>query len=170
MKKGGSGGERTNASGLRFERETSLTAALLDAGYEVIERELFIGGQLFGTLLPQYKFYEFLEEHEVDWREHVSSQNKPDECIFLHRKNEFVIIEKKFQEVSGSVDIKLAAGHFLLLRYSKLAATIGATVRMIYVLSDFFQAPKYKDIIDYMREMGVTVYFNNLPLSEVVPE
>lgn len=169
MKKGGTGGDRTNASGLKFERETSLTNALLDSGYEVIERELFIGGQLYGTLLPQYKFYEFLEEHEVDWRDHVSSQNKPDECIFLHAKNQFVIIEKKFQEVSGSVDIKLAAAHFLLLRYSKLASTIGATVRMIYVLSDFFQASKYRDIISYMHEMGVTVYFNCVPLDEIVP-
>lgn len=170
MKKGGTGGHRTNASGLKFERETSLTSALLDAGYEVIERELFIGGQLYGTLLPQKSLYEFLEEHEIDWRDHVSSQNKPDECIFIHAKNEFVIIEKKFQEVAGSVDIKLAAGHFLLLRYSRLASTIGAKVRMVYVLSDFFRAPKYKDIIEYMREMGITVYFNSLPLEEVVPE
>jgi hypothetical protein len=168
VKKGGQGGERTNASGLRFERQTSIAKALSEAGLQVIERELFIDGQLYASFLPQYALYDFLEEHGVDWRDHVSSKNKPDECLFIYHLNQFLIVEKKFQEVEGSVDIKLAAGHYLMRRYSKLASTIGASVKMIYLLSEFFQAPKYKDIIDYMQEMGIIVYFLELPLDEVL--
>jgi hypothetical protein len=58
------------------------------------------------------------------------------------------IIEVKYQEVAGSVDEKLQTCDFKRKQYLKLVSEKGLKVEYVYVLSDWFKDPRYKDSLD----------------------
>ena len=46
-------------------------------------------------------------------------------------------------------------------------------VEYVYILSDWFRNPGYKDVLDYIISVGCHYYFNYLPLKKLglpVPE
>ena len=101
------GGARTNINGLRFEQETSLRGALINAGYFVTERSVVRDqhGNCLGLIAPKYDFYgKFLRQEGIRWQDYISKQLLPDEALLNFSNNTVYIIEKKFQNTSGSVD------------------------------------------------------------------
>ncbi|WP_310604788.1 PD-(D/E)XK nuclease superfamily protein, partial [Anaerosporobacter sp.] len=112
------GGARTNENGLLFEQTTSLSAVLKEAGYYVKECEVFDAEELIGLSVPQNKIYKnFLEREGIDYRKYNSKKWHPDECFVNFRNRTAYIIEKKFQNGSGSVDEKLPGCHFKKMEY-----------------------------------------------------
>ena len=77
------------------------------------------------------------------------------------------IIEKKFQNVAGSVDEKLPNCHFKKQEYQKLVSSLGITVEYIYVFSDWFKKEQYRDVLDYIEQIGCYYYYNKLPLESI---
>ena len=165
MIKGGTGGANTNKTGLEFEKQTSLSQALTSAGFEVVRDEISQDGQPVGRLIEKNKLYLFLQEKDIDWRSIISTRLLPDEAVYSLTGNSVTVVEKKWQEVSGSVDEKLQTCGFKLRQYNRLFAPLGVDVKYVYLLNDWFAHPRYADVLEYIRETGADYHFKTLPLE-----
>ena len=165
MIKGGKGGANTNLTGLKFEKDTSLAQALSDKGFKVTQDEILSGGRRVGLLAEKSKLYRFLESNSVDWQKIISAKLLPDEAVYSTGSNSMTIVEKKWQEVSGSVDEKLQTCGFKLRQYRRLLEPIEVRVKYVYLLNDWFAHPRYGDVLEYIREVGADYHFESLPLE-----
>ena len=138
----GAGGKNTNVNGLSFESTTDMTheipisSSLIDCS----KRKLF---QLIG------------------YDKNVSKMHgckQPDECYVDKTKNLLFIIEKKFQQCSGSVCEKLQTVHAKLWNYQRLFPIY--KIIYIYVLSDWFKE-NCKEELDYLKFMQIPVFWGS---------
>lgn len=165
MIKGGKGGANTNVTGLAFERITSLEDALKAANFEVEKFKVSSEGVYVGELLGKSRLYKFLEAKDVDWKSRVSSKLLPDEALYALNSKKLTVIEKKWQEVSGSVDEKLQTCGFKMRQYRNLVDGLGIQVQFVYLLNDWFTQPRYADVLAYIRESGADYHFKSVPLE-----
>ncbi len=162
------GGACTNEHGLKFEQETSLEEALINAGYSISKRNLVLDKQknCLALIAPKQKFYSrFLESENIDWRNCISKRLFPDEALINFTNNTVYIIEKKFQHGSGSVDEKLQTCDFKKKQYKKLLYDTIYEIEYIYVCNDWFKQSCYKDVHDYIHSVGCHIFFNDIPLD-----
>jgi len=159
------GGARTNVNGLSFEQTTSLTDALISAGYDVRNNSVYCNDLLIGMSLSKNELYKhFLIPRGINYEDHISKRLYPDDAFINFANNTVYIIEKKFQNTSGSVDEKLTTCSFKKDQYKKLITPLDFHVQYIYVLNDWFKHPSYKDTLDYINDVGCFYYFNEIPL------
>jgi len=177
MKEGGVGGSNT-LTGLRFEEKVDFLKVLESIpGYSVNEIFSKLGtnkigyGIYFNQILvaksfKKHSFYSYLlEEHNINWKELISSPLLPDDALLVIVRETLFIIEIKFQKVPGSVDEKLQTCDFKRKQYLKLVSQIGLKVEYVYVLNDWFRQPKYKDVLDYIHSVNCHYKFGELPLA-----
>lgn len=173
MIKSGKGGGNTK-TGLVFEGKTDLSAFLQkQPGYSVDDDKVYYKNELVARVFKKHGFYRFLKELGIDWQQIISRKLLPDDSIFVIIKNTMYIIECKFQQVEGSVDEKLQTCDFKKKQYQKLLAQANIDVEYMYLLSDWFRKPKYKDVLDYVQSVRCQYYFEYIPLSKLglpVPE
>ena len=164
---GGKGGGNTK-TGLAFEGKTDLAEFLnSQKGYEVKENNVFYKGELVGRIFKKYGFYDFLKELDIDWKQLISKRLLPDDSIFVIIANTLFIIECKFQQVAGSVDEKLQTCDFKRKQYQKLLSKANIEVEYIYLLSDWFRKPEYKDVLDYIHSVHCYYFFEYIPLAKL---
>jgi len=48
-----------------------------------------------------------------------------------------------------------------------LLSPLNIEVEYIYILSDWFKNPRYKDVLDYIHSVGCDYYFNYIPLKRL---
>jgi len=170
---GGKGGGNTK-TGLVFEGTTELSEFLkLQSGYNVQDGNVFFKGELVGRIFKKHSFYKFLDELQIEWRLLISKRLLPDDSIFVIVANTLFIIECKFQQVAGSVDEKLQTCDFKRKQYQKLLAPANIEVEYIYLLSDWFRKPEYKDVLDYIHSVHCYYFFEYIPLAKLglpIPE
>lgn len=162
------GGAKTNENGLRFEQETNLEEALRNAGYIVSAQGIIADrrGNQIALSAPKQKLYSrVLVPLGVDWRERISKQLRPDEALLNYENRTIYIIEKKFQNDSGSVDEKLQTCDFKKRQYEKLFYGTGYNVEYLYVCNDWFDQCCYSDVHDYIHSVGCYIFFNEIPLD-----
>lgn len=160
------GGARTNKNGLHFEQVTSLNAALEVAGYTIKNNEVYNNKELIGVSVPKKQLYtKFLEKQGLDYAKYNSKQWQPDEAFINFKNKTAYIIEKKFQNCSGSVDEKLPGCHFKKLEYKKLFEPLNYNIEYIYVFNDWFLQHQYRDTLEYIKRMGCHYFFNEIPLD-----
>jgi len=166
MKEGGVGGANT-LTGLRFEKNTDLNKALLQIkGIKIKDLEVFNNGKLIGNILQKHNLYKnFLEKKGVNWKKIISKKLLPDESFFNIKTNKLIVIEKKWQQIEGSVDEKLQTCDFKKKQYEKLCNPISVKVVYIYILNDWFKKENYKDVLSYIKNVGCHYYFNRLPIN-----
>ena len=171
MKAGGLGGAST-LTGLHFERKIDfqiLIAAI--PGYEVKPLSgkaglgLFFEKSLVARCFRKHNFYEFLSESNINWSQILSKRLLPDDALLVIVRETLYIIEVKYQQVGGSVDEKLQTCDFKRKQYLKLVSDLGLKVEYVYVLSDWFKKPEYKDALDYIHSVNCHYRFNELPLA-----
>lgn len=115
------GGSKTNVNGLRFEQSTSLNTILGETGYSVSNNLVSYKDQIIGWSVSKRKLYSvFFGPKGINYKEYNSKRWEPDECFINELNRTVYIIEKKFQNSSGSVDEKLPGCHFKKLEYEKL--------------------------------------------------
>lgn len=164
MIKGGKGGHLTQ-TGIRFEERMHLATAINSLeDYKVKEDVVFKNGKQVAQIYTKNKLYKLLlEPKKINYRQILSKKLLPDEAILVG--NVLFLIEMKFQYVAGSVDEKLQTCDFKRKQYIKLLAPAKIDVEYIYVLNDWFQKPEYKDVLDYVKQVGCHYYFNEIPLN-----
>ena len=170
MKLGGIGGNTTK-TGLIFEKNTDLKKALIsNRNFELKNKGIFYNDKYIGFIFIKNTFYtDVLEKNNINWKSITKSKILPDEGIFLKSKNKILIIEKKFQNVSGSVDEKLQTCDFKLKKYKKLCRSIdNTTVEYVYVLNNWFKKEKYSEVLKYIKEVGCDYYFNEIPIKILI--
>lgn len=170
MKKGGTGGNKT-LTGLNFEKKVDLYKLLEKIpGYKVEKSktragvDVYFEDKLVARCFRKYEFYKFLEENNIKWENIISKRLLPDDSILVIVRDTLFIIEVKYQHVSGSVDEKLQTCD-LRKQFLKLVTTLGLRVEYVYVLSDWFKKPEYKDVLDYIQSVNCHYKFNELPLA-----
>jgi len=168
MKKGGIGGGNT-VTGINFENEVDfLTLIAKQKGYTVCEHEIIYNDNVVAQAFKKHGFYKYLEQKGVDWKKLISAQLLPDDAIFVIANNTFFILEIKFQVIGGSTDEKLQTCDFKIKQFRKLLSQLNAEVQYIYILSDWFTKPRYKDVLDYVITVpGCSYYFKYLPLQKI---
>jgi len=167
MIKGGKGGSKTTKSGLTFEKRVDLRSVFQGIkGYSVNENKLFFKGKLLARLYKKYDIYKkFLPEQGIDWALKLSKKLLPDEAIFVLSNKTLFIIEMKFQEDSRFVYEDLQTCRFKKIQFTKLLDKKGMNLEYIYFLDNHFKHSKYKDILDYVHEVGCHYFFEELPLN-----
>ena len=113
----------------------------------------------------KHDFYGYLTEEGVDWEKAISKKLLPDDALLVIVRETLFIIEVKYQQVAGSVDEKLQTCDFKRKQYVKLVGNLGLKVEYVYVLNDWFKAPGYKDVLEYINSVNCHYKFGTLPLS-----
>ncbi len=167
MIKDGYGGGNTR-TGLVFEGKTDLATFLSQQpGYQIDADKVLYDGEEVARIFKKHSFYNFLEEFGIDWRRIISKRLLPDNSIYVIINNTLFIIECKFQQVAGSVDEKLQTCDFKKKQYQKLMAQANIEVEYVYLLSDWFRKPEYKDVLDYIISVRCQYYFEYIPLQKL---
>ena len=171
MKTGGIGGANTQ-TGLNFERKVDFQKLLgAIAGYEIKKVSgksgmgVFFEEKLVARCFRKHDFYQYLTEEGVEWKGLISKKLLPDDALLVIVRETLFIIEVKYQQVAGSVDEKLQTCDFKRKQYLKLVSSLGLKVEYVYVLSDWFKKPKYKDVLEYIHSVNCHYRFNELPLA-----
>jgi len=167
MKKGGIGGGNT-ITGINFEKEQDILTILdKTEGYSVKGSTIYFRGKEIAHSYRKYGLYRYLQSRNIDWKKYISKKLLPDEALYVVVNNTLFIIEMKRQGGAGSVDEKIQTCDFKVKQYKKLMAPLNIDVEYIYILSDWFRKPEYKDALDYIIEVGCSYYFNYLPLNKI---
>lgn len=174
MKKGGIGGGNTK-TGLNFEGQIDfITFIAKQKNYSVSGTNILYKGKEVAMSFKKHGFYEYLQKNGIEYKEFISKKLLPDDAIYVITNNTIFILEIKFQEVAGSTDEKLQTCDFKIRQYRKLLSQLNIEVEYIYILSDWFRKPAYKDVLDYILSIkGCSYYFDYLPLHKIglpVPE
>ncbi len=171
MKKGGKGGANTT-TGLLFELESDLCKIFQKTpGYQLKKEKdkagilVYYNGKLLARCFRKNEFYKFLDENKIDYKKIISRLLYPDDSILVIVRETLFIIENKTQNVEGSVDEKLQTCDFKKKQYQKLVKPMGLKVEYVYVLSEWFKHPKYKDVLDYIESVNCHYVYNNVPLA-----
>ena len=171
MKQNGGKGASTQ-TGLVFEREVDFHDLLASKpGYEVKSipgkagKGVYFHKELVARCFRKRDFYKYLEEEGVDWQSKLSAKLLPDDALLVIVREILFIIEVKYQQVGGSVAKKLPTCDFKRKQYLKLVAPLGFKVEYVYVLGDWFKAPRYRDVLDYVHSVNCHYKFGALPLA-----
>lgn len=163
----GIGGGNT-ITGLNFEKESDIISLLKKKkGYKIKNNIIYYNDKEVALSYKKNALYKFLELKKVDYKKIISKKLLPDEAIYVVLNNTLFVIEVKFQKVAGSVDEKLQTCDFKRKQYAKLMAPLNIEVEYIYILSDWFKKPEYKDVLDYIISVGCQYYFKYLPLQKL---
>jgi hypothetical protein len=160
----GAGGANTNKNGLSYEKVTDLKDQFQICKkinntniYEVV----FKGHYDVYINANKSELHKYMEKegHKNSVLCLAAGCKQPDEAyIHLNRKLLF-IIEKKFQQRSGSVDEKIQTGVFKQLHYTELFPNF--KICYIYCLSDWFKQNEYASILNYLKMNGIPVFWGS---------
>ena len=163
------GGSKTNLNGLSFEGRTDLLTSIKNhPEFTIDSNQVYKNSVLVGEYYEKYNFYKnFLNPRGVDWKSINSKQYLPDSIFFNNNNQTLYVIEKKFQEGSGSVDEKLQTCDFKKKVYQKLVNKLGFKVEYYYLLNDWFNKEVYKDVFEYIHSVDCKYFIEYLPLKEL---
>lgn len=155
----GAGGANTNKNGLSYESLTDL----LDC-QEVLEKQQygsiikFHGNEQVFTKTNQSHLFKNMHEHIDKSIKKAHGCKNPDECYINHDMKTMFIIEKKFQQVAGSVCEKIQTYDFKIWQYSRMFP--GFRIVYIYCLSGWFKDNCQAEL-EYFEEKGVPLFWGN---------
>jgi hypothetical protein len=158
----------TNKNGLPFEDKVDfLTKVWKIPHYEIKNwYEIFYRWEKVAESYKKHNLYKlFLMPRWINYEDIISAKLLPDDAIFVIIRNTLFIVEIKFQECSWSTDEKLQTCNFKKWQYQRLTKTLWIDVEYCYVLNDWYKAPKYQDVLNYIQAMDCKYFFNDLPLD-----
>jgi hypothetical protein len=164
----GAGGSNTNLNGKKYENDTMLSSHFkiiankkINKNKNSYEEIQFEDSDIKYIHLQQSTFNMFMKEI-LERNENIFSapgcRNPDDSYIDLENKKIF-IIEKKFQQTTGSVEEKIQSGCFKQNHYSDLFPNF--EINYIYCLSSWFRNKDNQSVIKYLTQQGIRVFFND---------
>ena len=134
----GAGGENTNKNGLSYEELTDLNNRIT-----ILKKNTFSDIIIFDDNeksflnANQSKLFKCMKDETNTNIEKAHGCKNPDECYIDKEYKNIFIIEKKFQQCSGSVCEKIQTPDFKLWQYSRTFPDYN--IIYIYCLSDWFK-------------------------------
>jgi hypothetical protein len=165
----GAGGSKTNLNGKSFEEKTFYEKKLLEQGF--IQEQYYLSKTYPDkriVVLTQHQFWRYMKE--IYHIEQSDLFRIPDEAYVIEYndgRREIKILEKKNQNVGGSVDIKLWAGPSLKREYELIFGEF--QIQYGFCLSSFLQGDmtssrkKYKILNVILNESHIKVMFGDEP-------
>ena len=168
----GAGGKNTTLNGLSFEIKTSIEKKLLESNYNkiVINNKQKYGyyleykeenKQIIFLLQSGFKSY-FKKKYNINIYKH------PDEAFIIYNNDNIYIkiIEKKNQNVEGSVEDKLKTGLFNKKEYERMLKSLkNINISYSFCVSKFLQNKfesniiKYKNMKDILDEDNIKLFY-----------
>ena len=146
----GAGGANTNATGLAYETLTDLNDMYTRAGDMLT----------FHGYTKQFKTFKKAELFRKVRRDTsvvpMHGCKQPDESFLSIDDSKLFIIEKKFQQTSGSVCEKIQTGDAKRYNYRNMFPEL--EVHYVYCLSEWF-ASNCKAELDYLSECGIPIFW-----------
>ena len=165
----GAGGANTNKTGLTYEKITDLSDK-----YNVINSKMYKkNNKSVASSLIKFHGYdsEYIKLNKRNLFNFMKMNNKlntdihqahgckqPDECYINEDNKVIIIIEKKFQQCSGSVCEKLQTADFKKIHYSKLFPEY--KIEYIYCLSNWFRINCIAEL-EYLQLKKIPVFWGN---------
>lgn len=157
----GAGGANTNKNGLPYESMTDLQDE-----YTIIEKQpncdiiQFSGNENKYKVSKQSNVFKTMDEYRDKNITKAHGCKNPDECLIDYRNKKMFIIEKKFQNVGGSVCEKIQTPDFKIWQYNRTFPTY--EIIYIYCLSDWFKE-NCKAELEYLKYKKISVFWGNSP-------
>jgi hypothetical protein len=146
----GAGGAATNATGLAYEVLTEL-----DDMYTSVRGVLTFNG--YNKKFKKFKKAELFKQVRRDTSvRSMHGCKQPDESFLNIDESKLFIIEKKFQQSTGSVCEKIQTGDAKRYNYQKIFPDL--EVHYMYCLSDWFKT-NCKAELDYLYECSIPVFW-----------
>ncbi len=158
----GAGGANTNKTGLSYEERTYLPKILNLENYVSFGKGKadkyyeYCYNSIKYKIFHKNGFCKYLKRYKI--KDCVTNMI-PDEAVINEKNNKIYIIEKKFQQGSGSVDEKIQTGHCKQEMYTVMYPDFKITY--IYVLSDWFKQSKYNLVMEYLKKYDIPVLFGS---------
>jgi hypothetical protein len=133
----GAGGKQTNINGKLWETVTSNESNLLKNGFEL--RDGYLVMEKNETIITYFSQGQlkrfFLNKYGL-----ILCRN-PDEAYLIQKNDKMVlkILEKKFQNVDGSVEDKLLTGNQIKREYTMSLESLNIDVSYAYCISEFLE-------------------------------
>ena len=153
----GAGGLKTNENGLPYEELTDLVSE-----YTIVSREKyhsnikFVQGDKIFKVSKQANFFKCMKNNANDKIVKAHGCKNPDECFIDEDKKIIFIIEKKFQQVQGSVCEKIQTPDFKIWQYSRTFPEY--KIVYMYCLSDWFKTNCVSEI-EYLNYKNVPIFW-----------
>ena len=180
MNKGhGAGGKNTNINGNNFENKTSIENKLLENNFiKYIINKKNKYGYYFEFKNNKYKYIYLTQSGFRLYLKkffNINVYKQPDEAFIIFYDNEILIkiLEKKNQNVNGSVEDKLKTGKFNKIEYEKMIKNEFRLKNLIYnikisyafCVNSFLQKKlnsnliKYNIIKEIMEEDDIKIFY-----------
>tara|TARA_Y100000389_G_C17445732_1_gene511483 strand:+ start:176 stop:829 length:654 start_codon:yes stop_codon:yes gene_type:complete len=159
----GAGGSNTNKNGLSYEELTEINDSDRYITKDTIKiknkkiSQVEIDGKLFIKVIKgELKLYMM---HSNKFNIDSEKSLQPDECYIDETNKVINIIEKKFQQSSGSVDEKIQTGAFKRWFYKEQYPEY--TIKYCYCLSDWFKQKRYNPEFRYYKNHNIKVFYGS---------
>jgi hypothetical protein len=164
----GAGGANTNVTGLAFEDRTSNEPRLLADGFVRTDMDRTKNGYYLSKTVEDGTHVVFTKQaglgKYMQNRFDKSVDRHPDEAYILTRGDVVCIriLEKKNQNVDGSVDTKLLAGPAFVSLYKKKT---GMDVNYAFCVSDFLKqkcmSARWRDELEILESSCIPLLFGD---------
>lgn len=153
----GAGGANTNKNGLSYEQKTDLSSE-----YDIIKQFKYHKIINFNNYelvcINNKQLFKYMENKTDNDICKAHGCKQPDECYIDENNKVVYIIEKKFQQTSGSVCEKLQTPDFKLWQYTRTFPQY--RIVYIYCLSDWFKKNCIAEL-EYLEYKNVPVFWGN---------
>ena len=151
----GAGGAKTNYNGLSFEEKTSIEPKLSEYKYVIKEikikkrKGIYYEYKEDDLNIIYFKKNSFKLYFEKEFN--IITYKQPDEAYLIKKNNEYIlkILEKKNQNVEGSVEDKLKTGAFNRKEYELMINNDKFKIVYCFCVSKFLQEKLESDNIKY---------------------
>ena len=143
----GAGGANTNAHGLNYEVLTDLKNVMCDTHLIPLSKSLFHKEMISRN----YRDTEVKPMHGC---------RQPDEAYLDDENKKLFIIEKKFQQVNGSVCEKIQTGDAKRENFQDMFPSL--KVEYVYILSDWFR-DNCQSELKYLSRRNIPVFWGSDP-------
>ena len=126
---------------------------------------IFFDGRLVARAFLRSRFSEYLIGCGLERRSIDSAVRHSRRGQFLLVRDLLFVIDQRCRQRAESTYEKLQTCDFKRKQYLKLVSPLGLKVEYVYVLSDWFKNPCYRDVLDYIHSVNCHYKFNELPLA-----
>lgn len=156
----GAGGANTNANGLPYESMTDLSDryTVVDVNTNIKNIKFANSEKIFVTPIRKSRFLPMMS-NELDQNITLAHGCKQPDEVYVDRINHVLfIIEKKFQNSTGSVCEKIQTPHFKKWQYERMFPAYN--IAYIYCLSDWFRHNCQSEL-EYLEYINIPVFWGN---------